>query len=127
MRFTHDHHHFRCQDHQAAAQWYLDMFDGEDLGQVEAMGMPIRRVKVAGQTWSFSPKRDDVTMQGDGLAPHYGYYQIGLGVEDLDQAVKRLSAKGGVFRGGIHQLSDTLRVAFMEAPDGMEIELLERK
>lgn len=126
MKFWHDHLHFRCEDYKASAAFYLKMFQGEDLGDIEAMGMPISRVKVGDMTLSFSPKRDDVQIGSGGTEPHYGLYQLGIQVHDLEAVVKDFTAKGAEIPSGVVELRPELKVAFMKAPDGVEIELMQR-
>ena len=127
MATTFDHIHLRCQDVASAVRFYVDNFGAEVEGEGEALGMPITRVQLGGWVLSFSPPRQGVDVKVDGDEPGWGLYQLGLNVDDLDEMRARLSANGIQFCRGPVQVNDNLRVAFVDAPDGVEIELMERK
>lgn len=59
--------------------------------------------------------------------PHRGFDHIGLRVDDLDAFVNRLKANGVRFSREIFVVRPGVRACFLEGPDGISIELLERQ
>ena len=120
-----DHIHLRCQDVEKSVEYYVNLFAGEVVARFEARGMPIVRLKVGETFLALSPRREDeAEVQGGGL--RWGAYELGFLVEDLDQACEELRAKGAEFVAGPLEARPGVRVAFLKAPDGMQIEILHR-
>jgi len=59
--------------------------------------------------------------------PFLGVEHIGLAVDDLDAALADLAAKGVTLLSGPTQARPGVRIAFIEAPDAVRVELIERK
>lgn len=125
MAFELDHIHFRCENIDEAVEFYLKMFDGQITGRTGTSAMPIVFVNVAGTRLAFSPKRNGTELDSARSGPPRGIYQLGLVVDNMDRAVKELKAKGAEFESEPFEASPGLRIAFMKAPDGVQIELLE--
>lgn len=125
MELTLDHLHFRCQDPEAAARWFVEMLDGREDGRTDINGWPIVRVELGGQMHSFSPAKEGMEVEPvDGKFRH-GLYQLGYRVADLRAALAELEAKGVAIKAGPVVLNDSLTVAFVDGPDGIEIELMQ--
>lgn len=120
-----DHLHLRCSDLEAAVRFYVDIFGAEVEGETVLAGMPTTRLNLGGTSFALSPPRQGVEIKVDGDEPGWGVYQIGLKVADLDQAQSELAAKGVSFSRGPVRVNDQLRVAFVDGPDGVEIELMQ--
>ncbi len=120
-----DHLHLRCADLEAAVRFYVDVFGAEVEGETVLAGMPTTRINLGGTSFSLSPPREGVEIKVAGDEPGWGLYQIGLKVKDLDRAQADLAAKGVTFSRGPVQINDQLRVAFLDGPDGVEIELMQ--
>jgi catechol 2,3-dioxygenase-like lactoylglutathione lyase family enzyme len=58
--------------------------------------------------------------------PHIGLHHLGLGVENLDEAVADLKSHGVEFVVEPHRTRPGIRVAFIRAPENVLIELTER-
>ncbi|HSC70716.1 MAG TPA: VOC family protein, partial [Candidatus Methylomirabilis sp.] len=56
----------------------------------------------------------------------YGVYHIALKTKDLAAAVTRLKARGVKFTQELAQANPTTKYAFIEGPDEISIELLQR-
>ena len=65
---------------------------------------------------------------GDGPAPANapGLRHITFAVEDVDDVVARLRARGGDLVGDIENYQDTYRVCYLRGPEGIIVELAER-
>ncbi|MCB2192597.1 MAG: VOC family protein [Deltaproteobacteria bacterium] len=124
MSFTLDHVHLRCQDLEAAVEYYQKMFNGEVVARIVARGMPLVRMKVGDMFLAFSPKRDDEPEPQSGL--HWGTYELGFLVEDVQRTYEELSAKGADFVITPMEVRPGVQAAFFMAPDGVKIEILHR-
>ncbi len=125
MHYSLDHIHVRCSDLNAAVAYYEKMFDAKEVARADAKGMPIITLKMAGERFCFSPRREGVDIDLKPGDPAWGLYQIGLKVEDLDAAKAELEARGAQISRGPLVPWEGLRVMFVDAPDGVEIEVME--
>ncbi len=125
MHYSLDHIHVRCSDADASIAYFKKMFDAEEVGKWEAKGMPITNLEMAGQRFSFSPKREEVDIVAKPHEPGWGVYQIGLKVDDLDAALAQLKARGAEISKEPFTPKDGLRIFFVNGPDGLEIEVME--
>ena len=58
--------------------------------------------------------------------PFLGVEHIGLAVDDLDAVASELASKGVAFTMKPTVMRADLKIAFIQAPDGVRIELLQR-
>lgn len=123
MEFELDHIHFRCEDVDTAIDFYTRMFDGYISERSGSKQMPVVFVSVAGTRLAFSPKSQESAASSN--RPGKGIYQLGLCVNDVDKAVEELRSKGAQIEGEPRQLEPELKAAFVKAPDGVQIELVE--
>ena len=125
MKFNLEHIHFRCQDVEATAEYYVTMFDGRIVKRTEARGIPIIRVELGGQTLALSPAPEgaEVTPLDDRL--HFGVVHIALKVDDLDATAAELKKRGADFAIEPTQVNPVTRAAFVNAPDGVQVEILQ--
>lgn len=117
--------HLRCSDLEASIAYYKKMFDAKEISRGDAKGMPLVAMEMAGERFVFSPKREGVDVAVNPGEPGWGLYQIGLKVDNLDAALKELKERGADISRGPFEMSDQLRVFFVNAPDAVEIELME--
>ena len=109
----------------ASIAYYEKMFDAKEVARGEVKGMPIIALEMAGQRFSFSPKREGIDIRVEPDEPGWGLYQIALKVDNLDAAMAALKERGAVISRGPVDLRGGLRVFFVEAPDGVEMEVME--
>jgi lactoylglutathione lyase len=125
MNIKAEHTHIRCQDLEAAVDWYERVLKGKVLRRGEVPGMPIVRMDVGGQIISLSPKREEMTVEPCTGKPQWGIWQLAFEVDDIEQAFQEMKAQGATFKKEPFQQTSAAKVAFVEAPDGVEIELLQ--
>ncbi len=125
MALKFDHIHLRCQDLEAAVDYYVKVFGGRVVRRSEVRGMPVVRVEVAGQMLALSPRRAGDEVEPLSGRPRWGMYQLGFEVVDIEAAVEELKSKGAAFEAEPALLTPAVKAAFIEAPDGVQIEILE--
>ena len=100
-------------------------FDGRIVHRIDVRGMPVVRIRVGDVDLSMSPAKSGVKVETDKDEPHLGVYQVGFRVDNLDEAVEGLRARGVHVTSGPVEVGPGVFAAFIQAPDGVEIELLQ--
>ena len=127
MQYSLDHIHLRCSDLNACVAFYKKMFNAKEVGRGDAKGMPIVFMEMGGGRFSLSPKREGLDIEAEPGKPGWGLYQIGFRVDDLDAVLLELKELGAEISRGPLVIDESLSVAFVNAPDGVEIELMAQK
>ena len=125
MKLTYDHFHIRCQDVEAGEKFYTEVLGGEVEARKQVPGMSITKIRVGGVIISLSPAKQEENVDPLSGNPCWGAYQVAFTVDDIEGACKEIEAKGGTVSSGPKQIRDDLKVAFVPAPDGVEIELMQ--
>ena len=123
--FTCDHVHLRSPDPDAAARFYTDMLGAKPVSRA-MLGAALRVVVDLGGLPLFIEQVPDTTPHLP-APPFAGMEHIALRVEGFDAAVAELTAKGVAFTTPPHSPRPGIAIAFIAAPDGVLIEILERK
>lgn len=123
-----DHIHLNSRDPQAAAEYYRRTFGARVIESVQLDGQPRFDVDLDGLMIFIAPVSPGAPAPapaGDAL----GIAHFGLRVDDLDEAVAALRHAGARFAVEPYasKRKAGLRVAFVEAPENVLIELLERR
>lgn len=120
-----DHIHLRTPDPEATAAFYVRCFGAVIKARVQA-GTALRVVtELAGV--SLFIEAVPATTAAPPPPPFLGIEHIGLAVDDLDTALADLAAKGARLVSGPTEARPGVRIAFIEAPDAVRVELIERK
>jgi lactoylglutathione lyase len=124
-KFTYDHIHLRSPNPEATAQYYERMFGAEVLRSMQ-QGKPRIDLKLGGANIFIAS-----VASGDGVnppptTPYQGLDHFGLLVSGIDSIVAELKAKGAEFTKEPTTVRPGVRVAFLRAPEGVSIELLDR-
>lgn len=122
-----DHVHLISKDPQAAASWYEEKLGGRIVNTSEAGGAPQIVVTFKGALLIIRGQREGEQVGGkNGL--HWGTDHFGFSVEgDFDGFCSELKKSGVKFTLDPVDFRPGVRIAFIEAPDGASIELLQRK
>ena len=121
--FAFDHMHLRSPDPDATAVWMEKMFGAEVIRTMQ-QGKPRVDVKIDGVNIFIAP-----TDAKSGAAPdhpHQGLDHFGLRVKGIDAVVADLKTKGVKFTVEPYLIRPDLKIAFLETPEGVLIELLDR-
>jgi catechol 2,3-dioxygenase-like lactoylglutathione lyase family enzyme len=124
-KFGWDHIHLRSPDPEATAAWYERMLDAQVIRTMQ-QGKPRIDLKIGGNNVFLAP-----VAAGDGVnppptTPYQGLDHFGLVVSGIDAIVADLKGKGVEFTREPTTVRPGTRVAFLRAPQGVSIELLDR-
>jgi catechol 2,3-dioxygenase-like lactoylglutathione lyase family enzyme len=122
-----DHVHLVAKDAHATAKWYVDKLGGEVRKSLEVKGAPQIYVSFNGFIVIVRGQRPGETANAkSGL--EWGVDHFGLRIKgDFDGFCAGLKKKGVAFSLEPTDFNMTTRIAFIEAPDGVSVELLDRK
>ncbi|MCX5734325.1 MAG: VOC family protein [candidate division NC10 bacterium] len=126
MSWQYDHTHFKCGDHVKTAVFFQENFGAKEVSRWEANGMPIISLEIGGCLYNFSPKRANETVDASAGTVRYGVYHIALKTNDLVAEIAKMKARGIKITQEVGQVNPKTKFAFIEGPDGISIELLQR-
>ncbi len=122
-----DHVHLVSEDPESTASWYVENLGGKILASSEFSGAPSIVVAFKGATVIIRGQRtgEQANKKG-GLTwgtDHFGFRVKG----DFDGYCDDLKKKGVPFSMEPTDFTPSIRIAFIEAPDKVSIELLQTK
>ncbi len=132
-----DHIHIISKNPASAATWYADMLGGKITGESEVRGAPQIPVAFQGTTLLIRGQRaGEAPGQPNRLKhfadyishDHWGTDHFGFRVDgDLDEFCDRIREKGARFSVEPYDFVPGVRIAYLEAPDGVSIELVQAR
>lgn len=125
MNFSYDHIHLRTRDPEAAAEYYSRVFDAKVLRSVQTDGQSRIDLDIGGVILFLAVVGEDV--QEAPPEQYLGLDHFGLRVDDIEAAADELKRRGAEFSVEPFQLRPGLKIAFVQAPENVRIELLERE
>lgn len=122
-----DHVHLVVSDPHSAATWFAEMLDGSIVGYAMVLGAPQIYIRFGEGLVIVRSLRDGETL-GAREGKRLPLDHFGLRVaRDLDGMCARLRSNSVRFLLDPIDINEATRVAFVEGPDGMAIELTERR
>ncbi|MEP9379684.1 VOC family protein [Aquabacter sp. CN5-332] len=119
--FVFDHIHIFTSDLEATVHWFR-----EALG-AEIITSPLRtQAKIGALAVFFEDVSNKSGINPAAATPHRGADHFAFAVKDIDNVVADLKAKGIVFTKEPHSPRPGIRLCFIQGPDGISVELLER-
>ena len=125
MNFSYDHIHLRTRDPEAAAEYYSRVFGAKVLRSVQTDGQSRIDLDIGGVILFLAVVGEDV--QEAPSEQYMGLDHFGLRVDDIEAAAAELKRRGAEFSVEPFQLRPGLKIAFVQAPENVRIELLERE
>ncbi len=119
-----DHIHLRSPDPTAAGNFYVEALGAEKVS-AGVVGTAFRVVVDLGGLRLLIDQVPE-TIARPPEPPFLGLEHIGLRVENLDEAAADLRQRGTKFVVEPKQARPGVKIAFIEGPDNVRIELLER-
>jgi catechol 2,3-dioxygenase-like lactoylglutathione lyase family enzyme len=120
-----DHVHVICGDVEEAVKYFKKVFEGQEISRGEVRGYPMIRMDVKGVPISVM----GTDAQAGRLAPgkgDRGLDHFGFRVKELGKTVEDLKRRGAKFSIGPSVSSAGVKYAFVEGPENIRIELVER-
>jgi lactoylglutathione lyase len=124
--FTYDHIHIRSTDPEKTAAYYERMFEAEII-RTPQDGATRIDMKIGGANVFIAPVAAGSGVNPPPVTPYQGLDHFGLEVQDIDKVVADLKAKGAEFTMELKQARPGVRICFVRGPEGVSIEVLERK
>ena len=122
-----DHVHLVSRNPHEAANWYVEKLGGEITRSLDLRGAPQIYVSLGGFIVIIRGQRTAETAN-DKPGLQWGVDHFGLRVRgDFDGYCASLKAKDVAFSLEPTDFNMSTRIAFIQAPDGVSIELLNRK
>lgn len=136
-RVVFEHIHIISKDPEAAATWYEEMLGGKISGNSMVRGAPQIAVAFEGATILIRAQRSgedpssknslrsfkDFVSHDQWGTDHFGFRVHG----NLDDFCDELKKKGATFSVEPYDFVPGARIAYIEAPDGVSIELVQAK
>ncbi len=121
-----DHMHVVCGDLEGAVKFFVEHFHGKETSRGVIRGLPMVRVDVMGLDVAFigTDPKSSLLQVGKGQR---GLDHMGFKVDDLDKTLQELTAKGITLNTQPGVTAAGGKYAFINGPEGIRIELLERK
>jgi lactoylglutathione lyase len=120
-----DHIHIMSSNPEEAVQYFEKILDGRVISRIDSRGFPLIRIDVKGipvAVLGTDPKSGQL-IPGKGSK---GLDHFGLKVDNLEQTAHDLKKKGVKFTVEPTVTPWGLKMAFIEGPEGIRIELVER-
>jgi catechol 2,3-dioxygenase-like lactoylglutathione lyase family enzyme len=119
-----EHFHFYCSDPQATFDFFEKYFGAVEESRVKLPDWMILRAKIGEFIVAFSPKRGEMTLGEPARGPRRGFDHIGIYVDALDELVARMRQDGVEIASAPYD-AGPVRLAYVYAPDGIQLELVE--
>ncbi len=124
--YTYDHIHLRTRDPQATIEFYVKMFDAKRVEFVQSNGIPRVDLDLNGLTIFIAEVAAGAVMPAAPDKPYIGLDHLGLRVDDVDAATAELKRRGALVVKEPVTIRPGIRIAFIQGPDNVRIELLQR-
>ena len=127
MAYEFDHVHIKAADPGATADWYVRAFDFTIVSDaVRPWGDRFVRCQTTdGAIVNISGSRTNEKMGDSDASAHWGIEHIGIKVDDMEAEIERLTRMGAHLLEGPIALAGGMRIAFIKAPGGVRVELLQ--
>jgi catechol 2,3-dioxygenase-like lactoylglutathione lyase family enzyme len=124
--YGYDHIHLRTRDPRGTAEWYHRMFGARILESVQSDGQPRIDLDINGLTVFIANVPPDAEVSAAPADPYLGLDHFGLRVDDLEAAVAELKQRGATFTTEPRAIRPGVKIAFIQCPDNVRLELLQR-
>ncbi|MEJ2167455.1 MAG: VOC family protein [Desulfobacterales bacterium] len=122
-----DHLHLISPNIESTKDWYCEVFGGKVTFEGEFRGNKVYYVDVNGFNIILAQQLPGEKPLAATIRTREGLDHFGFAVDDMDAAAAELKSKGVKFVVEPMQVRPGLRIAYVEAPDKVRIELSERK
>lgn len=124
-KYTFDHFHLFTADPEGMAAYFESTF-GAEVIRSSPGGQPRIDLKLGGADIFILDISGNPNAAEGAAHPHRGLDHFGLSVKEIEKVCDALKAKGAKLTRGSETIRPGTRIAFIEGPEGVSIELLER-
>jgi catechol 2,3-dioxygenase-like lactoylglutathione lyase family enzyme len=124
--YTYDHIHIRTRDPETTIRYFHDMFDAKLVEYVQSNGKPRVDLDLNGLTIFVAEVAPDADVPSAPSEAYIGLDHLGLRVDSVDEAITELKRRGATVTTEPKTIRPGVRIAFVQGPDDIRIELLER-
>jgi len=122
-----DHIHLISPNIEPTKDWYCNILGGKVTFEGEFKGNKVYYVDLNGFNIIIIEQLPDEKPISATIQTREGLDHFGVAIDDMDAAVAELKEKGVKFVVEPMQVRPGVRIAYIEAPDKVRIELSERK
>lgn len=122
MTYSYDHVHLQTNDLEATVSWFERIFDARRLWIGEFNGTKITHLGLHGTFVNVfhRPPNNSKTTPEDAVIHHFA-----MRPDDFDEAINELKKRGAKFHTEPADVGPHLRVAFIEGPDNLRVEIID--
>lgn len=124
--FTFNHIHLYSRDPMATAQYYHRMFDAKIIESVQTDGQRRIDIDINGLAIFILRVPAETDMPDSPVVPHLGLDHFGFRVSNLDEVAADLKRRGAEFATEPYTIRPGVRIAYVQAPENVRVELVER-
>ena len=124
--YTYDHIHIRTRDPETTIRYFHEMFDAKLVEYVQSNGKPRVDLDLNGLTIFVAEVPPDADVPSAPSEAYIGLDHLGLRVDNVDEAAAELKRRGANVTVEPKTIRPGVRIAFVQGPDDIRIELLER-
>jgi lactoylglutathione lyase len=128
MPFRINHIHLKAPDPKKTADWYVRAFNFKIVSdEVRVFGDRFIRCQSedGGMAVNISGARSGETLGPGDAMPHEGLEHFGLDTADIEADIARLEGLGARKLEGPIQMPNGGKIAFIQAPDDVRLELIQ--
>ena len=122
-----DHIHFRVEDYESAKAFWLDAIGAKLVKERMLGGAPSCTFDLNGTKILISGKGVNDELTASISEQQYGYWHVALLVENLESSLQHLKSKNIERLSEPWEIREGVRVAFVNGPDNISVELIERR
>lgn len=124
--FTFYHIHLYSRDPMATAQYYHRMFGAKIIESVQSDGQGRIDLDINGLAIFILRVPPESDMPDSPTGPHLGLDHFGFRVAKLDEVAAELKRRGAEFTVEPNTIRPGVRIAYIQAPENVRVELVER-
>ena len=124
MPFKFSHIHLKSVDPRKSAAWYVECLGAKVQGESEVRGATFVRLDLEGVPINVSAPDPGEEFPPGSAEKHLGLEHFAFTVEDLEGLLERVQQHGGIVKERWDPPSGA-RIAWIEAPDDVRIELIQ--
>ena len=123
--YSFHHVHVYCSNLATSEEWFVDKLGAEVIQRRDPKPVPAIDISLGGASLFLREELPEENLEAGG-SPRFGTDHIGLMVEDLDATAAELKKRGVYFEVEPYLIRPGLRIAFIQGPDQVRIELLQK-